>query len=115
MQFFSLDNLCYLCIKRTDMKAQDFLKKHKAKRVEDLTHDQLITFAQECMDTLTAGSISFLLSNEDELNESVLRELDRAIVKAYNEGKSVHVQYVVGESFDGDHMDDAPGLSIELL
>ena len=96
------------------MKAEEFLKKHNAKRVEDLTHEQLLDFAQNCMDRYTAASIRRLLSGAyGEPPDPIPHETDKGIIQAYHQGKSMIACFVESESDDGGDYGE-PGYIIYL-
>ncbi len=97
------------------MTAEDFFKNHNVTRVEDLSHSQLVEFAQTCMDDLTKSSIHFFLAGLDFEIKPLFGELDRAIIKAYNEGMSVITPYNIAERCIDDFECGAPGYEIQVI
>lgn len=97
------------------MTAEDFFKRQNAHCIEDLSHEQLLSFALECMDLKTAASANFFRSGYNFLTKPLYNEFDRAVIKAYKEGKSVNVTYTMGESYNGEDLDCKPGYAISVV
>ena len=91
------------------------MKKHNATRVEDLSHQQLIDFALECMDLTTQASVGLCVNGGPGGHpDPYPSELDAAIIKAYNDGLSVRASFVINESYNGPHDNFKSGLFINV-
>ena len=97
------------------MTAENFFKRQNAHCIEDLSHEQLLSFALECMDLKTAASANFFRSGYDFLTKPLYNEFDKAVIKAYREGKSVNVTFEIGESCNSADYEGKPGYTISVV
>lgn len=120
MRFFLFISLLFgysisFLILRLVMTAEDFFKRQNAHCIEDLSHVQLLSFALECMDLKTAASANFFRAGYDFLTKPLYNDFDKAVIKAYKEGKSVDVTFTLGESCNGVNSGGKPGYTISVV
>ncbi len=97
------------------MRANEYLKKHNVTRVEDLSHQQLIDFAFECMNLTSQASVGLCVNGGPGGHpDPYPAELDAAIIKAYKNGLSVRASFIINESCNGPHDNYKSGLSISV-
>lgn len=97
------------------MTAEQFFHEHGVSRIEELSHEELLEFAQVCMDFFSAYSARTLLSGAFGVcPDPMPEETDAGIIEAYNKGLSFIASYIMHESCDGIYQDDKPGTSYKL-
>ena len=84
------------------MTAEQFFQEHGVTRIEELSHVELLEFAQECMDQFSSYSARILLSGAYGVSPDPMpKETDAAIIEAYNKGLSFVASYIDRESAFG--------------
>ncbi len=89
------------------MTAEQFFQGHGVSCVEELSHAELLEFAQECMDVYSSISVRTLLSGSFGVPPDPMpEETDAGIIEAHKKGLSFIANYIERESCNGPQEKD---------